>query len=83
MQSRANHLTMSPGRELKYNLAWIESTFKSRPNTEILLAPEREEGNLTTNDYELATRFLPGPHRYYPVRRVLGSSPGHLLNTSR
>ncbi|KAG9222898.1 hypothetical protein CCMSSC00406_0000413 [Pleurotus cornucopiae] len=55
-----------PGRELKYNLAWIEGTFKSRPNTELLLAPEREEGNLTTNDYELATRFLPGPHRYYP-----------------
>ncbi|KAF8622900.1 hypothetical protein AX15_006664 [Amanita polypyramis BW_CC] len=54
---------------LNYNIRWIEQTFHSRSATEALLRPEHESGNITTNDYELAIRFLPGPHRHY---RVLG-----------
>ncbi|KAK2461843.1 hypothetical protein APHAL10511_006306 [Amanita phalloides] len=50
---------------LNYNITWIEQTFRSRSVTETLLGPEHESGNITTNDYHLATRFLPGPHRYY------------------
>ena len=53
---------------LAYNIRWIQKTFTSRPITESLLAPERESGNISTNDYEAATNFLPGFHRHYPVR---------------
>ena len=52
---------------LRYNVRWIERTFTSRPVTESLLSPERESGNLTTNDYEAATNFFPGPSRRYQV----------------
>ncbi|KAM6498196.1 hypothetical protein JOM56_006144 [Amanita muscaria] len=54
---------------LNYNIRWTEQTFRSRPVAEALLGPEHELGNITTNDYELAIRFLPGFHRHY---RVLG-----------
>lgn len=53
---------------LKYNVRWIEQTFTSPSVTESLLSPERESGNITTNDYEAATRFFPGPKRRYHVR---------------
>lgn len=53
---------------LNYNIRWIEQTFHSLSLTESLLSPERESGNLTTNDYELAIRFLPGFHRHYRVQ---------------
>lgn len=57
-----------PGDEsLRYNIRWIEHTFTSRAVTESLLSPERESGNITTNDYEAATTFLPGFHRHYRV----------------
>jgi hypothetical protein len=52
---------------LKYNVRWIEHTFTSRLVTESLLSPERESGNITTNDYEAATAFFPGPTRRYGV----------------
>jgi len=55
---------------LRYNVRWIEHTFTSRPVTQSLLSPERDAGNLTTNDYEAATNFFPGPSRRY---RVVGS----------
>jgi len=58
---------------LNYNIDWAERTFHSRAVTEALLGPERESGNITTKDYELAVRFLPG-YRHY---RVLA----HLLRT--
>lgn len=56
---------------LNYNITWIDRTFHSRSVTEALLAPERESGNISHNDYELATRFLPGPHRHYSVHSHL------------
>ena len=53
---------------LHYNINWMDSVFRSRARTEALLSPERESGNLTTRDYDTAIQFLPGTHRYYPVR---------------
>ncbi|GLB36238.1 hypothetical protein LshimejAT787_0305260 [Lyophyllum shimeji] len=61
---------MSDDKPLHYNVRWIESTFPSRAAVESLLAPERESGNVTTHDYEAATQFMPGYHRYY---RHIGS----------
>lgn len=61
---------MADDKTLRYNVRWIESTFPSRTVAESLLSPERESGNITTHDYEAATLFLPGYHRYY---RHLGS----------
>ncbi|KAJ8521420.1 hypothetical protein ONZ45_g1853 [Pleurotus djamor] len=58
--------TPSKHHQLKYNLTWVQDTFPSRQAAEILLSPEREQGNLTSRDYELAANFLPGPHKYYP-----------------
>ena len=52
------------------NLIWLYSTFTSRATAESLLSPELESGNLTTRDYDNAIRFLPGPHRRYPVRSL-------------
>lgn len=55
---------------LYYNVTWMNSTFKTRAAAEALLSPERESGNLTFRDYNDAIQFLPGPHRYYPVRSL-------------
>lgn len=55
---------------LHYNINWIYSAFSSRATAEVLLSPERESGNLTTRDYDAAIQFLPGTHRYYPVRSL-------------
>ncbi|KAF8640929.1 hypothetical protein AX17_000576 [Amanita inopinata Kibby_2008] len=60
---------------LTYNIRWIENTFDSHPTTETLLAPQRESGNITTNDYELATRFLPASHRHYRIIGGLAAIP--------
>jgi len=43
----------------KYSIRWLETVFTSKAVTEELLSPERENGNLTTNDYERAIDFLP------------------------
>jgi hypothetical protein len=55
---------------LVYNVHWMVSTFGSRTAAEALLSPERESGNLTSRDYDTAIQFLPGNHRYYPVRSL-------------
>lgn len=60
---------------LYYNILWIERIFRSHAVTEALLAPERESGNITTHDYELAMRFLPGHHRHYRVLTHLSTLP--------
>ena len=62
-----------------YNVAWIDRTFHSRAVAEALLAPERESGNISPNDYELATRFLPGVHRHYSVHSHLPPCPFLLI----
>lgn len=62
---------------LNYNITWIDRTFHSRAVTEALLAPERDSGNISHNDYELATRFLPGLHRHYSVHSHLTTLPIH------
>jgi len=51
-----------------YNIDVADRIFASRQKTEELLAPEREIGLITPHDYDAAVNFLPGPHRYYPVR---------------
>lgn len=48
---------------------WLDSTFKSRERAAELLRPDLESGLITQHDFETAVRFLPGPHRYYPVRK--------------
>jgi hypothetical protein len=60
----------SKGVPRPHDVNWIYSTFTSRATAEALLSPERESGNLTTNDYNNAIQFLPGAHRYYPVRSL-------------
>jgi hypothetical protein len=64
IQSQQLHTLMT----LTYNVRWIEHTFTSPAVTEPLLAQERESGNITTNDYEAAIHFFPGPNRRYCVR---------------
>ncbi|TFY79046.1 hypothetical protein EWM64_g4968 [Hericium alpestre] len=51
-----------------YPVPWLEGTFTSRDRTEALLKPELENGTITYHDYESATSFYPGMHKYYPVR---------------
>ncbi|KAG5648069.1 hypothetical protein DXG03_007104 [Asterophora parasitica] len=51
--------------DLRYNIRWVESTFSSLATTESLLAPERDAGTISSNDYTAATNFLPGFHRHY------------------
>ncbi|KAG6829383.1 hypothetical protein H0H92_004651 [Tricholoma furcatifolium] len=59
--------------DLHYNFRWIESTFSSRSVTESLLAPEREAGNVSSNDYDAAVNFSPGFHPFY---RYIGAILG-------
>ena len=42
-------------------IAWFHKTFTTRQRTAELLRPELDERVISTHDYELATRFLPGP----------------------
>ncbi|KAG6337337.1 hypothetical protein ID866_1762 [Astraeus odoratus] len=53
--------------EMPYPLEWLTSTFPSKERTIELLQPELENNVLSCHDYELAVRFLPGSHRYWPV----------------
>jgi hypothetical protein len=55
-------------KAIEANLFWMERTFKERATTESLLSPERENGLLTSHDYDAAVNFLPGAHRHYNVR---------------
>ncbi|KNZ71446.1 hypothetical protein J132_09900 [Termitomyces sp. J132] len=52
-------------KPLSYNIAWAQRTFSDRPTTEALLAPERDAGNVSFNDYQAAARFFAGSHRLY------------------
>ncbi|KAF8446031.1 hypothetical protein L210DRAFT_3610585 [Boletus edulis BED1] len=42
-------------------ITWLHKTFTTRQRTAELLRPELDEHILSPHDYELATRFLPGP----------------------
>lgn len=48
-------------------LSWLHKTFPTRQRTAELLRPELEEQVLSLHDYELATRFLPGPNMDWHV----------------
>ncbi|KIJ21662.1 hypothetical protein PAXINDRAFT_123688 [Paxillus involutus ATCC 200175] len=52
---------------MSYPLDWLYRTFPTRERTIELLRPELEENALSQHDYELATRFLPGPHQRWPM----------------
>lgn len=52
---------------LRYNIPWVEHTFANPTLTTQLLSKEREDGNISQRDYDVALRFLPGRHRYYGV----------------
>lgn len=47
--------------------AWLHKTFTTRQRTAELLRPELDEHVLSPHDYQLATRFLPGPSLDWPV----------------
>ncbi|KAG2159958.1 uncharacterized protein EDB93DRAFT_30480 [Suillus bovinus] len=59
---------------MSYPQQWLKSTFSSRPRTVELLQPELEKGVITKHDFELATRFLPGVHRHWPVIYGVGAA---------
>lgn len=50
---------------------WVDRTFNSRFNSrsyaETLLRPDLESGLITQHDFNLATTYLPGYQRFYPV----------------
>ena len=56
---------------MSYPVAWLDETFSSRQRTEALLRPDLDSGIITEHDFRLATTFLPGYHRYWPVRPPL------------
>ena len=54
---------------------FLDSTFKTRAQTEQILRPYLEAGALTERDFQTAVVFLPGNHRYWPVRVISSRSP--------
>ncbi|KAG6911892.1 hypothetical protein DXG01_000139 [Tephrocybe rancida] len=66
---------MSDSKPLNYNLRWIERTFNSRAATEALLAPEREAGNVSHNDYDAAVQFSTSVYPYYRFIGALLGTP--------
>ncbi|KIK80857.1 hypothetical protein PAXRUDRAFT_833288 [Paxillus rubicundulus Ve08.2h10] len=52
---------------MSYPLDWLCRTFPTRERTIELLRPELEDNALSRHDYELATRFLPGPHQRWSI----------------
>ncbi|KAG6820115.1 hypothetical protein H0H93_005262 [Arthromyces matolae] len=52
-------------KTLNYNVRWAQSTFSNRAVTESLLAPERDVGNVSSNDYEAALQFNSSSSRHY------------------
>lgn len=50
---------------------WLDQTFTSRTQAETILRPHLEAGTITEHDYNLAVSFLPGRHRYWPVRPTI------------
>ncbi|KAF9229388.1 hypothetical protein BS17DRAFT_771390 [Gyrodon lividus] len=59
---------------MSYPLDWLSTTFPTRERAIELLQPELEDNALSQHDYELATRFLPGPHRRWPIVYAGGMS---------
>ncbi|KAF8560440.1 hypothetical protein OG21DRAFT_1480249 [Imleria badia] len=55
-------------------LSWLHKTFTTRQRTAELLRPELDEHVLSPHDYELATRFLPGPSMDWPLAYGAGTS---------
>ncbi|KZT05968.1 uncharacterized protein LAESUDRAFT_701470 [Laetiporus sulphureus 93-53] len=49
-----------------YPIQWLDTTFNSPSRAQELLRPDLESGLITPHDYQLATTFLPGSHRYWP-----------------
>ncbi|KAJ7103243.1 hypothetical protein B0H15DRAFT_202514 [Mycena belliarum] len=43
-----------------YNIAWMDRTFRTHKQTETLLVPELENGNLSRRDYDALMATLPG-----------------------
>lgn len=60
---------------LRYNIPWVEHTFANPTLTTQLLSKEREDGNISQRDYDVALRFLPGRHRYYGLLGGLLATP--------
>ena len=60
---------------MAYPVQWLDQTFPSRSKAEALLRPDLESGLINQHDYNLATTFLPGFHRYWPVRVPPQSAP--------
>lgn len=56
-----------------YPIQWLDTTFHSRAKTEQLLRPELEAGLVSEHDFNLASSFLPGYHRYWPVCTAFSS----------
>lgn len=52
-------------------ITWLHKTFPTRQRTAELLRPELEEHVLSLHDYELATKFLPGPNMDWHVSKCL------------
>lgn len=68
-------------------IAWVHKTFTTRQRTAELLRPELDEHVLSQHDYELATRFLPGPSMDWHVSvpgppNVTSAVHSHIDNTS-
>lgn len=55
-------------KHANYPLRWLMRTFPSKRSVQELLGPERDNGTVSQHDYLLAESFLPGTHRYLPVR---------------
>lgn len=55
-------------------IVWLHKTFTTRQRTAELLRPEVDEHILSQHDYELATRFLPGPGMNWHLVYGIGTS---------
>lgn len=56
---------------MAYPIQWLDATFRNRTTAEQLLRPDLDSGLITSHDFHLASAFLPGNHRYWPVRTFL------------
>lgn len=64
-----------PSMSYLSTIAWLHKTFSTRQRTAELLRPELDEQILSPHDYELATRFLPGPNLNWHVSVLPVSLP--------
>lgn len=60
---------------MTYPLHWLQQTFRNKELTHELLDPEREKGNVSYHDYELAQSFFSSYQQYYPVLVLFHSRP--------